>query len=328
MNEIRLGTIGSGPIVHWILDAVAMTDGISCAAVYSRSLEKGRALAEQYGAQSVYTDLEKMLDDPEVNFIYVASPNSLHYEQVKLALQHGKNVICEKPFCTKKAQARELADLAKEKGLFLVDATPTAFLPNFELLKGQIEKVGRIRMVLCNYTQYSSRYDQLLAGTVTNVFDPDFAGGSLQDINYYNVYFNVALFGTPKESRYYANIFPGLVDTSGIMMMRYEDFVSSLAGSKDARGENVVQIEGEKGYIYIQGGSNGIAEVKVVTGDGEEVFNEQPDQNRYFYAIRNMTRLLLAEDRDAIASRLETTVEVIGVIEETRREAGVIFPGD
>ena len=93
-------------------------------------------------------------------------------------------MICEKPFCTKASQARELISIARERKLFLVDAVPTAFLPNFEILKEQLTKIGRLRMVICNYTQYSSRYDLLLEGKITNVFDPNFAGGCLQDINF------------------------------------------------------------------------------------------------------------------------------------------------
>ena len=113
MKEIRLGTIGSGEIVCNILDGVSRTDGIFLEAVYSRNEEKGRALASLYGAEKVYTALEAMLADPDINFIYIASPNILHYPQTRQALLAGKNVICEKPFCTKASQARELAELAK-----------------------------------------------------------------------------------------------------------------------------------------------------------------------------------------------------------------------
>lgn len=119
MEEIRLGTIGSGVIVHSVLDGVEATEGIRCVAVYSRTEEKGRALAEAYGVGKVYTDMEAFLQDEEINFVYIATPNLLHYEQAKRALQAGKNVICEKPFCTKVAHARELVEIAKEKGLFL-----------------------------------------------------------------------------------------------------------------------------------------------------------------------------------------------------------------
>lgn len=118
MEEIKLGTIGSGTIVHSILDNVEITDGIRLVAVYSRSGEKGRALAGKYAVDKVYTNLDEFMADEEINTIYIASPNLLHYEQTKKALLAGKNVICEKPFCTKAEQAGELVALAKEKHLF------------------------------------------------------------------------------------------------------------------------------------------------------------------------------------------------------------------
>ena len=328
IEEIRLGTIGSGSIVHSILDNVSKVEGIRLAAVYSRSEEKGKALSEEYGVSKVYTDMDAFLQDEEINFVYIATPNLLHYEQTKRALLAGKNVICEKPFCTKAQQAAELVALAKEKHLFLVDAVPTAFLPNFEILKAQLPKVGKVKLVLANYSQYSSRYDKLLQGEIPNVFNPAYAGGCLMDINFYNVYLNVALFGMPETTVYYPNIYGSLADTSGILVMRYEGFVSQSAGAKDTWGVNSFQIEGEKGYIYIKDGSNGIAEVKVVTKETEETFNEQDNPDRWFYEVQNLTGLILAGDYQEIYQRLDTMLEVMEVLENARKQAGILFPDD
>lgn len=328
MEEIRLGTIGSGVIVHSILDAVKVTKGITCCAVYSRTQERGQDLAKKYEVPKVYTDLDEMLQSEEINFVYVASPNLLHYEQTKRALLAGKNVICEKPFCTKADQARELVALAKERHLFLIDAVPTAFLPNFSIVKRELPKVGKIKLVLCNYSQYSSRYDLLEKGEVPNVFHPEFGGGCLMDINFYNVYLNTALFGKPQRSVYYPNIYGNLVDTSGILMMQYDGFVSESAGAKDTWGVNSVQIEGEKGYIYIKDGSNGIAEVKVVTKETEEVFNEQENPDRWFYEVQNLTKMVLADDYETNDRNLNVMINVIEILESSRKEAGIFFPGD
>jgi len=328
MKQIKLGTIGSGPIVHSILKNVKITDGICLEAVYSRTEEKGRELAETFGAEKVYVDLEELFSDEEVNFIYVASPNNLHYEQVKAALRHGKNVICEKPMCPRKEQAEELIRLAEEKRLVLVDATPTAFFPNLNVIKEKLPEIGRIRLVQSSYCQYSGRYDQLLAGNVTNVFDPAFAGGCLQDINYYNLYLNVALFGRPEKAVYYPNICNTGVDTSGIAILRYSDFVSECVGAKDTWGENAVQIQGEKGYLYMEDGPNGLTNVRLVTKEGETSYNLQENPDRWFYEVRNMTKMLLDEDYDTIRKRLEITVDVIGIMEAMRKEAGILFPGE
>lgn len=323
-----MGTIGSGIIVHSILDAVRVTDGIVCTAAYFRTRENGQILAEKYGIPAVYTNIDEMLRDENVNFVYIASPNSLHYEQAKQALFAGKNVICEKPFCSRTDQAEELAAIAKQHGLFLVDAVPTAFLPNFGILKRELYKIGRIKLVMCNYSQYSSRYDLLLKGEVPNVFNPEFAGGSLMDINFYNVYLNVALFGKPQKAVYYSNIYRNLVDTSGILIMQYEGFVSESAGAKDTWGVNSVQIQGEDGYIYIKDGSNGIAEVRVVTREKEEVFNEQDNPDRWFYEVQNMTKMILENDHDSNDEKIRTMLDVMEVIESSRKAVGIMFQGD
>lgn len=328
MKEIRLGTVGSGVIVHSILDNVSVTEGIRLVAVYSRSGEKGRELADAYGAERVYTDMDAFLQDEEMNFVYIATPNLLHYEQAKKALLAGKNVICEKPFCTRAWQARELVDLAKGKGLYLIDAVPTAFLPNLEILRQQLPKIGRVKLVLADYSRYSSRYDRLLGGEVPNVFNPRYGGGCLMDINFYNVYLNIALFGKPKEAVYYPNIYGSLTDTSGILVMRYDGFVSQAAGAKDAWGVNSFQIEGEKGYIYIRDGSNGIAEVRVVTGQGEECYNGQPNPDRWYYEVQKLTELVLQEDYEGLYGRLDVMLDVVEVLENARRAAGILFPGE
>ncbi|MBD5550771.1 MAG: Gfo/Idh/MocA family oxidoreductase [Lachnospiraceae bacterium] len=328
MEEIKLGTIGSGVIVHSILDNVKITDGIRLVAVYSRSEEKGKALASEYGADKVYTEMDAFLADKEINFVYIATPNLLHYEQIKKALLAGKNVICEKPFCTRAEQAHELVDMAKERHLFLIEAVPTAFLPNFGILKRELSGIGKVKLVLGNYSQYSSRYDQLLNGEIPNVFNPEYGAGCLMDLNFYNVYLNVALFGKPDDAVYYPNIYPGLADTSGILVMRYDGFVSQSAGAKDTWGVNSFQIEGEKGYIYVKDGSNGIAEVRVVTKTGDKVFNDQPNPDRWFYEVQNLTKLVLADDYDAIYERLDVMLDVIATLESSRKKAGILFPGD
>lgn len=219
-------------------------------------------------------------------------------------------------------------ELAREKGLYLIDAVPTAFLPNLELLRRQIPKVGKIKLVMSNYSQYSSRYDLVLAGEVPNMFNPEYAGGCLMDINFYNVYLNVALFGKPQAQVYYPNIYPGLVDTSGVMVMNYDGFVSTNAGAKDTWGINFFQIEGEKGYIYVEGGSNSFNQIRVVTKTTEEVLNEQPEEDRRFFEVQQVTRYLLEGNKQALEQRLQTMLAVMETLEDARKAAGIFFPGD
>ncbi len=327
MDNIRLGTIGSGQIVHSILDAVAQTENICLEAVYSRTEEKGRELAKAYGAEKVYTDLDAMLKDEAVNFVYVASPNNLHYEYSKKALLAGKNVLCEKPFCTRYEQAQELFEIADEKGLYLIEMVPTGFLPNFPVLKEAVSKIGRVKLVIGNYTQYSARYDKLLAGEKPNVFNAEFAGGCLMDINYYNVYLTLALFGEPKRGEYYPNMFDG-VDTSGNMVMAYDGFVATLAGAKDCRGDSFYQIEGEKGFINVIGGSNGLSEIRVVAEGKDEIINLQPNPDRWFYEIQQLVPMILSGDKAAFEKNRQLALMQTALIESSRKAAGIVYPGD
>ena len=328
MEEVRLGTVGSGKIVRSILDNVLRTDGIRLQSAYSRTLDKAEQLIREYGGVTAYADFSAFLADEAVNTVYIASPNLLHYAQTKAALLAGKNVICEKPFVTRADEARELAALARERGLVLAEAAPTTYLPNFRILREKLPEIGRIRLVLSNYSQYSSRYDAVLRGEKPNIFNPEFAGGCLMDINFYNLLLNVVLFGMPEKAVYCPNIRPGYADTSGVLLLQYEDFLSENAGAKDADGVNFFQIEGEKGYIYVENGANGLAALRVVTRNGEERLNSQPDPDRWFYEVREMTQLLLADDRAAFDRRLDRTVETVALTESVRLAAGIRFPGD
>ena len=148
------------------------------------------------------------------------------------------------------------------------------------------------------------------------------------DINFYNVYLNVALFGKPQKAVYYPNIFGKLTDTSGILIMQYDGFVSGSAGAKDTWGVNSMQMEGEDGYIYIKDGSNGIAQVRVVTREEEKVFNEQEHTDRWFYEVQNMVKMILADDHEENDKKINLMIDVIEVLESARKAAGILFPGD
>ena len=328
MERIRLGTIGSGPIVHWVMDNVVKTPGIRICAVYSRSEEKGNALAKIYDVKKVYTDMDAFLGDEEINFVYIASPNILHYPQAKAALLAGKNVILEKPFCTKASHAAELVQLAKERHLFLIDATPTVYMPHFSILPQLLPRIGPVRLVSGHFLQYSSRYDLLLAGKTPNVFNPDFGGGALMDLNYYNVCLTTALFGKPDSAVYYPNLHSNGIDTSGVMMMVYDGFTTVCTAAKDSRGGITYRIHGESGYIDIADGSSGLSVIRIVTKDGEQIVDFQPEEDRWIYEVQSIVRLVQAGDYESVYARLDRMLDVISTIEKARLEAGIRFPGD
>ena len=315
---MRVGTIGSGFIVKYILENIAKTEGIFCEAVYSRTMETGRKLADEFGVSKVYTDLDEMCQDESIDVIYIASPNSLHYGHAKKALSYGKHVICEKPFTPTVKEAEELIQMAKEKHLFLFEAITTLYHPHYSWIKDHMDAIGDLKMISCIFCQYSSRYDLLKAGEVTNVFNPEFAGGSLMDINVYNLHFIVGLLGRPDHVEYFAGRHDNGVDTHGILVMKYGDIVCQCTGAKDTWCENHVQLMGDKGYMNILPGSNNEQEVHLVSkiAPGESV---KLPENQWFYEIQELTRLFKAKDYDTCYKNLETTLEVVRILEACRK---------
>ena len=323
MDIIRLGVVGTGIIVKAMLAAVERVDGIKAVAACSRSEERGRGL----GLEKVYTSLEEMLKDDGIDAVYIAVPNLLHYSRAKQVLTSGKHCLLEKPFCVRLDEAEELIRIAKEKNLLLMETIPPAYGPNIRYLNNALSEIGRIRLVMSNFSQYSSRYDLLKKGELPYIFDPNYGGGSLMDINYYNVYLNAFLFGRPETVLYHPNIMNG-IDTSGVLTLRYPDFVSTNAGAKDTSGENYFFIEGEQGYLKVIDGTDSIPEVKLVTKNREERFNRQNKELRMDGEVSFFVNTLNSNDYSEAYRMLEVTKDAVWITQEARKYAGILFPGD
>ena len=130
---MNIGILGTGSIARTMAAEFAKVPAFRCEAVCSRQQATGEALAQQFGIPKVYTDYDAMLADPDIELVYIATPNSLHYAQTKAALLAGKNVLCEKPFVPTVAEADELIALAKEKHLFLSRPSPRPTTPTMHL---------------------------------------------------------------------------------------------------------------------------------------------------------------------------------------------------
>ena len=123
-------------------------------------------------------------------------------------------------------------------------------------------------------------------------------------------------------------MYPGQVDTSGVLVLQYDGFASMNAGAKDTWGVNFVQIEGEEGYIYVQDGSNALTEIKVVTRSGETTINRQEPISRWILEVKELTRIILEGDYEDCYRRLDVTLDVMDVLEQTRKAAGIYFTGE
>ena len=323
---MKLGSVGTGSIVEKVMSAALEAGGFEHTAVYSRKAETGQELVRKLGSGArIFTDYEKFLACPEVEAVYIASPNTLHYEQAKAALLAGKHVLCEKPLTPSLAQAEELVALANSKGLLFYEAITVLHLPNFALLKKQLKKIGPIHAVLANYTQYSSRYDALKAGQVTNIFNPAFAGGALMDLNVYNLYLMAGLFGKPSGIRYFANLWENGIDTSGTCILEYPGFHCVCTAAKDSRGQSSVLIEGENGFLSIPGSSNGCDSLILSTPAGTETLSLQSGHNRWYYEMVSLSHLMGSKDMDDCRGRQQIMLDVVEMLEQARRSAGLSF---
>ena len=329
---MRIGTVGTNVIVSNFIEAARLTGKAEVAAVYSRSAETAAGFAEKHDVKKHYSDRVAFLGDGGLDFIYIASPNSLHYEWARDALSSGRGVICEKPFVSREAELRGLAALAQEKGLFLFEGMMTAHLPNYRVIKERMAGIGPVRMAQLSFSQYSSRYAAFLRGENPNVFSADFSGGALMDLNCYNINFAVGLFGEPggpEGARYFPNIARGGIDISGVMLMKYPGFVCACAASKASGGRNFIQIQGEAGFIsstsecsHLRGG------VCVSSGGHEEFYNEQDQPNVIYYEIMDFAKAFEASDFQYRDRLLEQSLAVARIIERARKEAGIFFAAD
>lgn len=314
---MKLTVVGTGKIVEEALPIITVTNGIQVQALVStpRSREKAKTLAGQYQIQDLYTSLDQALANPDTDTVYVATPNHLHYEMSKAALLAGKHVICEKPFTLKEAQAQELAQLAKEKKLILLEAITNLYLENFAVLKEELTNLGDIKIVDCNYSQYSSRYDAFKEGVIAPAFDPEKGGGALRDLNIYNIHLVVALFGEPTSVDYLPNMERG-VDTSGILILDYTDFKVVCIAAKDCSAEVRTTIQGNKGSMIVAGESNTLPQVQVTeNGIEPRVINKNGSEHRMAAEFRVFQAIIDERDFERAQEALDHSLKVMKVLD-------------
>ncbi len=307
---IRVGIIGTSMISERLIEAFLQVDGIEPAAIYSRSLEK----AKSFNLPKAYDNYEAMLADEDIDVIYVASPNSVHYGQAKQALLADKHVLCEKPLVGFYKQGKELFELAEQRGLYFMEAATTPHLPNVTAIRNLIPKLGVVKSVFANFAQYSSRYDQLLAGEVTNIFNPDFYGGALGDLNIYNIHFIVAVFGAPKKTHYFANRHENGVDTSGTLVMEYDTFTAVASANKDSHGKSWIQIQGEKGYLYTDEKASILKSFYSSLTD--ETLSYQP-LSGYQYEVSNFVEMIANDNRALYEEYKQHTLAVLKIFNDS-----------
>lgn len=230
---IHLGIIGTNWITHQFVQAALSTNKYTLTAVYSRKLEHAQAFGEKYDGEVEYAvDLDTFFNIQHMDTIYIASPNSLHFEQAKQAILAGKNVIVEKPAFSTPEEMDEIIHLANEKRVYFFEAARNVHEKGFKKVADYLPVKDRIIGANFSYMKYSSRYDQVLDGQEPNIFSPRFSGGALMDLGVYLVYAAVAWFGTPEEVHYFPRKISTGVDGLGMGILRYDLFDVTIQPGK------------------------------------------------------------------------------------------------
>lgn len=325
---MKLAIAGTGMIVREALSGLRQW-GWEPAAICStpRSGEKARALAEQHGCPAVYTDYPAMLRETEADAVYLGVPNALHFAMASQALEAGWNVIVEKPLASNLREAQALAALAREKGLFLYEAITTVYQPDYAALRENLHRVGTVKLVTCNFSQYSSRYDAFLRGETAPVFDPARSGGALMDLNLYNIHWLLGLFGPPEQVEYHANMDRG-VDTSGAALLRYPGFQAVSLAAKDCGAPARYTVQGTRGCLFQDTPANLCGAVTLRLNDGAEERFHTPTRHRMEREFQVFARAIADRDLAHCYAALDGSLAVSRVLTQARQSAGIRFPAD
>ena len=316
---MNLGIVGAGMIVKDFLSFTHEIPEIKLEAIVARNIENLKNLQSIYNIKEIFTDLDECLSNPSIDTIYVAVPNNLHYSVAKKALEAGKNVICEKPFTLDYHETVELFELAESKNLILIEAITNQYLPNYLEIKENLSQIGNIRLVECNYSQLSSRYEVFKKGIIAPVFDKNQGGGVLGDLNIYNIHFVVGLFGAPKNSEYYPNIVRE-VDTSGILILEYDEFKVVCIAAKDTYNNSYANIQGDKGLIKVIGTLNEVPNYIIKNNEVEMKVNKNIHKHRMYSEFKKFIDVIDNKDFDFMEKQKEHSLAVMEVIDKSRKQ--------
>lgn len=244
--QLRYGILSTSSIAPRFIAAVREINGGQIVAVSSRTLEKAQEKANQWNIPKAYGSHRELLADENVNIVYISAVNSQHYPLAKLALETGKHVICEKPCTTTAAHTRELFALAREKGLFLMEAEKMLFLPALIEVKQQIEagKLGQIHMAELSHS-FSASYNSWM-------FDKSVGGGTLLSSGIYAVQLLIWLFGNIKTIRGIKSPLADGTEWQYVLTGEMEcGLLFSIKNSTGAILDNVARLFGAEGYVEI-----------------------------------------------------------------------------
>lgn len=325
MGTVRFGIIGSNFITDRFLEATKLCENVEIRAIYSRDINKARRLADEKGIPLFFDNLKALSECSEIDAVYIASPNSCHFEQTMLMLKAKKHVICEKPLASNYAEGSVMFQCAKDNGVFLMEAMRPVFHPAYQVIREKLTEIGSIRQVTLSYCQYSSRYNKFKRGIIENAFDPSLSNGSIMDIGCYPIHVMVMLFGLPGEIMSMGIRIPESIDGNGNIIAHYGEFLANISYSKitDSYLEN--EIQGENGSVCFYD----IASPKNICcrigGNVQniEVPGSEPDMQ---YEIREFANIIQGTEYPDTYQNY--SLDTLHLIDEARAQMNIVFPAD
>ncbi len=312
--------IGTGQIARKVAKQLVTNPGHTIVSVFNRTKAKAEKFAKIYNS-TVYESALEAINDPRVDGVYIATTNETHFSFCKLCLENHKPVLCEKPITGNAEELKELIKLSKENNTFLKEAMWTWFNPVANKVKQWIkeERIGKILSVDCIFNMPIFGYNKAKGRYI----NPSRYGGALLDLGVYSVRYVYELFGKPKAITSKGKLYNG-IDLFNDSMFEYDGFKAHVSSQINALvGEHCI-IKGEKGTIKVPL-FHMASKAVLKTNEGKEVFR---DRNKKFATqFRVVAEYIKGEQPNTLVS-LDSSLDVMELMDEIRRQIGVIFPCD
>jgi predicted dehydrogenase len=326
--SLRWGILATGWIAERFTASLLKHTGQQVVAVGSRSSEKGAAFAAQHGIPTVHGSYEELVADPGVDIVYVATPHSEHYANALLAIAAGKHVLVEKAFTRNAAEAREVIDAARAKGVFVQEAMWTRYLPRTDVVRQLLEDgvLGELSTVVADHGQYMEPNPQ------GRMFAPELAGGALLDLGIYPVSYAAFVLGTPTAIVSAGRkTFTGVDGQISAVLQSSGGAQALLDTSLFAKTPTTATISGSEARIELAGDFYSPGSVRLISKDGEELTwdaNPIPGHEGLCYQAVDAARRISAGALESELLPLSETLSIMGTLDELRRQLGVVYPGE
>lgn len=317
MKKIKWGIIGLGKIANKFAKDLLEVKDAELYAVASRNINKAKAFKDEYSAHKAYGSYDELMDDKDVDVVYVATPHVLHHSISIACMKKGIAVLCEKPFAMNTEEVKEMIQTAREKNVFLMEAMWTQFLPHFEYMLKEINsgKMGKIKSVKADFG-FAADFD-----VTKRLFNKSLGGGSLLDIGIYPVFLAYSLLGKPDKIEAEAEFADTGVDSSCKIKFQYENGATALLESTIVeKTPTTAEIELEKGKVFINSRFHEPSSLKIELKEGDSVKDFEVNTIGYYYEAEHVTRMLQQGKTESDKMSLEKSLDLIGLLDEIRRE--------